>query len=121
MKNESFLQALSLAASGIAGAFRSERNLKIDCCIAVVALALSALFQINPAEWCCIIICIGLVFSLEIMNTAVEAAVDLASPKLHPLAKRAKDCAAGAVLFAAMISVCVAGVVFAPRFIALFA
>lgn len=120
MKNQNFLQALRFAVSGVVSALRSERNLKIDVCLAFVAIALSAVFQISAAEWCAIFVCIGLVFSLEIMNTAIEATVDLASPELHSQAKRAKDCAAGAVLFAAAISVCVAAIVFVPRFIALF-
>ena len=57
--------------------------------------------------------CIGVVLSFETMNTALEAAVDLASPEIHPLAKAAKDCAAGAALIAACMSVVVGLIVFA--------
>ena len=64
------------------------------------------------------VLCIALVMALEIVNTAIESIVDLASPEWHILAKRAKDCAAGAVYLAAFASVVVAAIVFVPRLIA---
>lgn len=120
MKNASFKEALPLAFSGIHEAFYSERNLKIDAIAALLVLVLGAIFRISAYEWLFVILCIGLVFSLEIANTAIEAVVDLASPKIHPLAKRAKDCAAGAVLFATLTSVVVGCIIFVPRILSVF-
>ena len=63
--------------------------------------------------------CIGVVLGGECMNTAIEAVVDLASPRYHDLAKRAKDCAAGAVLIASICSVLVACALFLPQIAAI--
>lgn len=121
MKNASFGEALPLAFSGISEAFRSERNLKIDGLCALAVLVLGALFQISVYEWLFVILCIGMVFSLEIVNTAIETVVDLVCPEIHPLAKRAKDCAAGAVLCAALVSVVIGALIFVPHIVSLFA
>lgn len=120
MKNSSFTQSFQCAVSGFVQAFSGERNLKIDTVFAILALALSFAFHIDEYEWLSIIVCIGLVFGFEIMNTAVEAVVDLCSPEIHPLAKRAKDCAAGATLVVALASLIVGLIIFLPRMVALF-
>jgi len=75
---------------------------------------------LNQVEWAILILTIASVLSLEAVNTAVESAVDLASPDLHPTAKRAKDLAAGAVLIAVLASVCVGLVLFVPKLLARF-
>ena len=80
-----------------------------------VSAALGAWLDIDRGEWVAVVLCCALVISLECMNTAVEAVVDLASPDIHPLAKRAKDCAAGAVLISAVGAAVVGCVVFLPR------
>lgn len=111
-------QSFSYAAQGIRTSF-TERNFKVHCLMAFVALVLCALLSVPAWGWVAVIVCIGMVFAAEAVNTAVEAVVDLASPELHPLAKRAKDCAAGAVLILAVVSVLVAAIVYIPPFMAL--
>ena len=64
-------------------------------------------------------VCVGVQLAMETVNTAIEAIVDLASPEIHPLAKRAKDCAAGAALITACASVIVGLIVFVPALFAL--
>jgi undecaprenol kinase len=66
-------------------------------------------------EWCVILIVIAAIISLEMVNTAIEAIVDLASPQIHPLAKIAKDVGAGAVLVFAIASVIIGGLIFLPK------
>ncbi len=66
--------------------------------MAVVAIALGFGLRIDTPSWLAVIVCIGMMFALETVNTAIEAVVDLASPGYHELARRAKDCAAGAAL-----------------------
>jgi diacylglycerol kinase len=61
------------------------------------------------------LLCIGLVFGAEMMNTAIENVVDLASPELHPLAGKAKDIAAGAVLICTIVSVVIGLLIFVPK------
>ena len=110
-------KAFRCAGNGILYAFRSQRNLKIHLLFAVAAVALGALFRISEAAWLAIVLCIALVMSLEIVNTAIESIVDLVSPDWNELAMHAKDCAAGAVYLAAFASIVVACIVFLPRMI----
>ena len=70
---------------------------------------------ITRLEWALLALTVTTVLALEAVNTAVEAVVDLVSPEVHPLAKIAKDAAAGAMVFAVLGSLVVAGVVFGPR------
>lgn len=88
--------------------------------VAVAAAGLGAWLGIGCGEWVALALCFALIPALECANTALEAAVDLASPVRHPLAKRAKDCAAAAVLLAAVGSVAVGALVFLPRLVAKF-
>jgi diacylglycerol kinase (ATP) len=92
--------------------------MRIHAALGLLALALAWALALTPAEWAAVLAMITLVLALEMLNTAVEAAVDLASPELHPLAKVAKDVTAGAVLVAAIGSVAVAAVLFLPRLVA---
>ena len=110
----SITSAFKNAGSGVVQAFKSERNLKIDTAAAVIVCVLGAVLKIDLQAWVAIVICVGIVFALEVLNTAIEAAVDLAHPAYHSLARRAKDCAAGAVLLAAIMSVVVGLLVFVP-------
>ena len=116
--NSNFLQSLRCALSGFAEALRIERNLKIQIGFAVLAIVLGLAFSISLIEWLVIIVCIGAVFGLECMNTALESVVDLASPDYHELARRAKDVAAGGVLAMAICSFVIGATIFAPRIIA---
>lgn len=114
---QSLPSAFACAARGIARAF-AERNMRIHAAAAVVAVALNAALRVSMPEWLAVLLCIGAVMALECVNTAIEAVVDLASPEYHELAGRAKDCAAGAVLIMAGVSVVVACVVWGPRLLA---
>lgn len=113
---KSFLYALA----GIVFAFRSERNMTLHIIAAALALAASFYFQVDKLELLAVIMAIFLVFITEMMNTAVEAAVDLKTRNYHPLARVAKNVAAGAVLLAALFALLVAYLVFAGRLKELF-
>ena len=110
-------RAFADAAAGIAAASR-ERNFRIELCFGASAVVLGILLRISLAEWLAVVVCIGLVLGGECANTAMEALVDLASPDYHPLAKRAKDAAAGAVLLFSAASLAVGVAVFLPRMVA---
>lgn len=99
---------------GIASASK-ERNFRIELCFAVLAVALSAAFQVSLGEWAAVLVCVGAVLGLECVNTAVEAVVDLVSPERNALAGLAKDAAAGGVLVASVASLVVGVLLFAPR------
>jgi undecaprenol kinase/diacylglycerol kinase (ATP) len=98
-------QTFKYAFAGIGYTIRSQRNMKVHLAIAALALFASAFLQLTVFEWAVIIILIGLVFTGEMLNTAIEAIVDLLSPEFHPLAKVAKDVGAGMVLILAIVSV----------------
>ena len=117
-KKSSLAKAFGYAFSGIAAASR-ERNFRIELCFAVAAIVLGFAFQISLPEWLAVVICIGAVLGLECINTALEAVVDIASPDFNPLAGRAKDCCAGAVLIMSIAAFIVGFVLFAPRLLAL--
>ena len=100
----SWLRSFVYAWAGIAYAWRTQRNFRVEVVIGALALGLGLLLKINLSS---ILVMIALVLTLEMINTALEALVDLSSPTYHPLAKIAKDVAAGAVLMASCISVLV--------------
>jgi diacylglycerol kinase (ATP) len=111
----SLLDAFRYAFAGLFYLIKTERNAQIHCAIAAIAVALGFWFQIERAEWLALVLIIALVITAEGFNTAIEAAVDLASPGYHPLAKVAKDVAAGSVLLTAMMSLVVGAIIFLPR------
>ncbi len=113
------LKPFLYAVAGVYAAVKGERNMRIHLVAAVAAVALGAWLGLSSCEWAAVVVCCALVMSLECLNTAIEAAVDLASPEIHPLAKRAKDCAAGAVLLAAIGSAAVGCIVFVPKLLSL--
>ncbi len=85
--------------------------------VAVVSVCIAGyFFKISTSEWLAVILCFIAVIALEAMNSAIEYVVDLASPEFHPLAKKAKDMAAGAVLLAAIGTVVIAAIIFLPKF-----
>jgi undecaprenol kinase/diacylglycerol kinase (ATP) len=113
------LESFRYAMDGI-GATAKGRNFRIQLAAGAAAVAAGLLLRISPGEWIAVALCIGLVLGGECANTALEAAVDLASPALHPLAKRAKDAAAGAVLLFSLAAAIIGAIVFLPRLVALF-
>jgi diacylglycerol kinase (ATP) len=100
----SWWRSFVYAWAGIAYAWRTQRNFRVEVVIGAFAITLGVLLGVNLAS---ILVMIALVLTLEMVNTALEALVDLSSPTYHPLAKIAKDVAAGAVLMASSISVLV--------------
>lgn len=97
------------AWAGVSYAFRTQRNFRIHCAIGAIGIVLGSLLQLSPAEMAIVCLTSGLVLTLELLNTAIEAVVDLTVQRqYHDLAKIAKDCAAGAVLISAMAALTIA-------------
>ncbi len=80
-----------------------------------MVVGLGMFLGLGVAEWIAIVSCSTLVIALELVNTAVEACVDLVTREVHPVARTAKDVAAGAVLVGVVGSIIVGGIIFAPR------
>lgn len=96
-----FFRSFAAAGAGILTCVREERNFRIHMVVAAYVLGFAPFFSLSRGEWAALCGVIALVLSLEAANAALERAVDLACPRPHPLAKAAKDAAAGAVLLAA--------------------
>lgn len=107
-----FLRGFVYAAQGIKASIHAQRNLKVQAVIALTTVGAGFYFHITITEWCLILLTIGLVMGLEMINSAVEGFVDIVSPDYRPLAGRVKDIAAGAVLFAAILSVIIGVLIF---------
>jgi diacylglycerol kinase len=102
------------ASSGLGYLFRTQRNARLELMIGLLACAMAAWLGISRIEWAILVITIAVVLILEGLNTAMEAIVDLASPRVHPLARIAKDLAAGVVLLAAIGSIAVGLLILGP-------
>jgi undecaprenol kinase len=94
-----------------------EQNMRIHFFCALIVIIAGLLTGITTTEWVILIMIIALVIGAEMINTAIESAVNLSSPEIHPLAKVAKDVAAGAVLVFAIASVIIGLLIFLPRWI----
>ncbi|NRG33634.1 diacylglycerol kinase family protein [Niallia circulans] len=115
IRKNSQLSSFRLAILGILTATKQERNVKIHLVITILVIVLGLLNDLSKQEWMIIAFCIGLVISLELINTAIERVVDLVTSEYHPLAKEAKDIAAGAVFVAAILSIVIGGIIFIPK------
>lgn len=109
------LRSFGYAYEGICYAIKNERNMRIHVAVAPIVLILGAIVSLSPVEWCIIVLVICSVMSLELINTAIESIVDHVSPDIAPLAKIAKDVAAGAVLLMAIASVIIGIIIFVPK------
>jgi diacylglycerol kinase (ATP) len=105
------------AGRGVWSALRSEVHLRFHAVATVVVIGLGFYSGLSRLEWALVALSVACVWAAELMNTAVEALTDLASPAYHPLAGKAKDVAAGAVLLAALGALVVGALVFVPHFI----
>ena len=108
------------AVDGIVYAIENEHNILVMMLATIVALVASFILKVSKIELCLVVICICTVIACEMINSAIEACVDLETTKEHELAKIAKDCASGASLVLSVMSLFVAGIVFIPKIIALF-
>lgn len=109
-RHPGFLESFGYALRGIGAILRRERNVKVMLAVGVLAVVAGFVLRIDALSWVFVILMIGLVLAGEMMNTAIEAVVDLASPDIHPLAKLAKDVAAGAMLVLS-IAVAIGGLI----------
>ena len=114
------ITSFKYAITGIREVLKSEANLKIHLVATALTLCAGAYFGISKTEWSLTILCIVVVLSAETFNTAIENLTDLVSPDFHPLAKKAKDAAAGAVLWVAIGAFLVGLIIFLPKIFDLF-
>jgi len=115
LKKQPLFSSFANAWNGILISLFEERNLKIHFFAAVMVLIFGNILHISVTEWCICFILFGLIMGMELVNTAVESVVDLVTDEWKPLAKRAKDCAAGAVLISSIWAAATGGTIFFPK------
>ncbi len=106
--------------SGLILAYKSEQSMVLLAVGSLIVIILGIVLQISRLEWIIIIFLICLTTTVELINTAIENVVDLATQKIHPLAKAAKDTASAAEFLILFMSVIISLLVFVPRIINLF-
>jgi len=116
-KNIGVTEKFNVAFEGIFETIRSERHMKFHCFCTIIIFILSLFLDIGKYEALAIIISVSLIWLAELFNTAIESCVDMVTEKYHPLAKRAKDIAAGAVLITAINALFVGYIVFEKKII----
>ena len=109
-----FLNSVKYSLHGLYYGYRYEQSLWLHGFFTIFAIILGIYFKIRLSEWAIIFIALGIVLSLELINTAIEAAVDLTTTKIHPLAKIAKDCGSAASFVMSIVSFVISLFVFGP-------
>lgn len=109
------IQSFYYAFKGIGDLVRSQANARIHVVAMVLVVAAGFYFRISATEWCLLALAIASVLAAEAFNTALEYLTDLVSPDYHPLAGKAKDVAAAAVLLTAMGAAAAGLIVFVPK------
>lgn len=113
-EHPTFIRSFGYAIEGFRTAVATERNIKVQLLVGVLAIVAGVVLRIDALSWVLVLLCIGLVLFAELVNTSIEAIVDLATQDLHPLAKHAKDIAAASV-FTLSITAAVVGIIVFAR------
>ncbi|HFI0936413.1 TPA: diacylglycerol kinase family protein [Streptococcus suis] len=115
-KNRELIASLEFAVTGLFTAFKEERNMRKHLASAILVVLAGLIFQVTVTEWLFLLLSISLVIAFEIVNSAIENVVDLASDyHFSMLAKNAKDMAAGAVLFVSGFALLTGLIIFVPK------
>lgn len=115
-----FLMSWKNSYDGISYAYKNEQSMLIHAVCTILAVIMGIAFQIKFSEWAIILIALGFILGMELINTAIEAVVDLVTLEIHPLAKIAKDCASAATLTATVLAIAIGLFIFGPYILALF-
>jgi diacylglycerol kinase len=110
-----FIAGFRYAFRGLWYTLRTQRNARVHLCIAILAILMGIVLHITAVEFALVFVAIAGVFIAEMFNTVFELCIDLVSPEYNPLAKIAKDVAAGAVLLSAILSIVIGLFVFVPH------
>lgn len=116
-----FFMSIKYSLDGLFYAYKYEQSLWIHGFATILSIIMGFIFEIKLSEWAILFIALGSILALELINTAIEAAVDLTTTKIHPLAKIAKDCGSAASFIMALVAIIISLFVFAPYLTKLFA
>lgn len=120
-KNKHFITSLEFAIQGIKTVFQEERNMRAHVVFGLMAILVAFLLGVSVLEWLWIFLAVFLVWIVEIINTVFENVVDMVTDfHFHPIGKKIKDMAAGAVLVTSVFAIIVGVIIFLPKIIELF-
>ena len=111
------IRSFGFAFKGIGQLVATQPNAQIHLVATIVVVGMGFWCEVSRGEWCILLLCMALVWAAEAFNTALENLTDLVSPDYHPLAGKAKDVAAAAVLISAIFAATIAAIIFVPYFI----
>ena len=111
------LRTFKYSLAGLAYAYKNEQSMWIHAIGSLFTIVLGFIYHLTLSEWAIIFIALGVILASELINTAIEAAVDLCTLEIHPLAKIAKDCGSAATFVLTLVSIVICLFVFVPYFI----
>ncbi len=112
-----FFKSFKYSIEGLKYAYKFEQSMMIHVIATICVLGVNIFFQVTGIEWLITLLAIGMVLSAELINTAIEAVVDLVTLETHPLAKIAKDCSSAATFVLAMMAAVIGCVIYIPYII----
>lgn len=115
----STVDSFGFAIQGVVTAFKREPNFKIQVSLATIAIVAGLILGLTQTQWLVLLLTIALVLMMEMINTVLEALINLVSPQIQQEAKVAKDVAAAAVLIASIFAIAIGAMIFLPKFIKL--
>ena len=120
MNLKRFFNSVKYSIEGLAYAYKNEQSLWTHAGATILAVILGLIFKINFYEWAVIVIALVIVLAVELLNTAIEAVVDMVTKEFNPLAKIAKDCGSAAAFVSSLIATAICLAIFIPYVIDLF-
>lgn len=114
-----FINSFKYSFDGLAYAYRYEQSMTIHVGATILVIVGGIYLNISSTEWLFLLLLIGLIMGIELLNTSIEATIDLISPNIHPLAKVAKDTASAAVFILSLVAVIGGLAIFLPKLIVL--
>ena len=115
-----FFRSIKFSIEGLAYAYRYEQSMWVHAIATTFTVILGIFFHIRLSEWAIIFIALGSIAAMELVNTAIEAAVDLTTLEINPLAKIAKDCGSAASFVLSLVAIVICLFVFGPYFLEMF-
>jgi len=115
-----FLNSFKFSIQGLKYAYLHEQSMLIHLILTIISVVLGAILNITLTEWAIICLILGVTLVVELVNTAIEAAVDLCTLEIHPLAKIAKDCGSAATFVISIIAAVIGLIIYVPRVLELF-
>ena len=115
-----FIKSFGYSIDGLKYAYKYEQSMTIHFTMVIFVIAAGFFLKISLFEWLICFMLMGLVMATELINTSIEAVVDLTCPEIHPLAKIAKDTASAAVFVFSVVAAISGLIIFIPKIIALF-